>query len=60
MATPPDVISQLMLAVPLLVLFEGSLLFMRFSEKRAASVEENPAEPAGDAGQRPSTSGPGD
>jgi len=37
-ATPPDVVSQLMLAVPLLVLFEGSLIFMRFSEKRAAKV----------------------
>ncbi len=34
--TPPDVISQLMLAVPLLVLFEGSLVLMRISEKRAA------------------------
>ena len=34
--TPPDVISQLLLAVPLLILFEGSLLIMRFSEKRAA------------------------
>ena len=28
-ATPPDVISQLMLAVPLMVLFEVSLLLMR-------------------------------
>ncbi len=35
--TPPDVVSQLMLAVPLYLLFEGSLLFMRFSEKRAAA-----------------------
>jgi sec-independent protein translocase protein TatC len=34
--TPPDVISQLLLAVPLLILFEGSLLIMRFSEKKAA------------------------
>lgn len=34
--TPPDVISQLMLAVPMLFLFEGSLLFMRFSERREA------------------------
>lgn len=37
--TPPDVISQLLLAVPLLVLFEGSLALMWFSEKRA--VPEN-------------------
>jgi sec-independent protein translocase protein TatC len=35
-ATPPDVVSQLMLAVPLLILFEGSLIFMRISDKRAA------------------------
>ncbi|KLE33796.1 twin-arginine translocase subunit TatC [Aurantiacibacter luteus] len=34
--TPPDVISQIMLAVPLLVLFEGSLLLMKREEKRAA------------------------
>lgn len=35
-ATPPDVISQLMLALPLMALFEGTLLLMRFTEKRAA------------------------
>ena len=34
--TPPDVISQLMLAIPMLFLFEGSLLLMRFSERRDA------------------------
>jgi sec-independent protein translocase protein TatC len=37
--TPPDVVSQLMLAVPLLLLFEGTLLFMRFTEKREAKVK---------------------
>ena len=56
--TPPDVVSQLLLAAPLLVLFEGSLLFMKFSERRAAreQAEEKPPEPVGDAesGQRPS------
>ncbi|MCT2398214.1 twin-arginine translocase subunit TatC [Novosphingobium mangrovi (ex Huang et al. 2023)] len=35
-ATPPDVISQLMLAVPLMALFEGTLLVMRFTENRDA------------------------
>jgi sec-independent protein translocase protein TatC len=35
--TPPDVVSQLMLAVPLILLFEGTLLFMRFTEKREAA-----------------------
>lgn len=33
--TPPDVVSQLLLAVPLLVLFEGSLILMRISDRRA-------------------------
>ncbi len=42
--TPPDVVSQLMLAIPLYLLFEGSLLFMRFSEKREA--KEKAAEEA--------------
>jgi sec-independent protein translocase protein TatC len=35
--TPPDVMSQLLLAIPLWLLFEGSLLIMRFSEKKAAA-----------------------
>jgi sec-independent protein translocase protein TatC len=36
-ATPPDVISQLMLAIPLLLLFEGALAVMWFTEAKAAS-----------------------
>lgn len=42
-ATPPDVISQLMLAIPLLLLFEGTMLLMRFTESvdaRAKADEE--------------------
>lgn len=35
-ATPPDVVSQLMLAIPLLVLFEGSLVVMRLTERSEA------------------------
>jgi len=35
--TPPDVVSQLLLAVPLLVLFEGSLVLMRITERRQAA-----------------------
>jgi sec-independent protein translocase protein TatC len=35
-ATPPDVISQLLLAVPLLLLFEGTLILMWFTERRDA------------------------
>ncbi|MET0588033.1 MAG: twin-arginine translocase subunit TatC [Novosphingobium sp.] len=37
--TPPDVVSQLMLAIPMLLLFEGSLVFMWFGERRAAKVK---------------------
>src|SRR5690606_1433278 len=33
--TPPDVVSQLMLAIPMLLLFEGSLIFMWLGERRA-------------------------
>jgi sec-independent protein translocase protein TatC len=33
--TPPDVISQMSLAVPLLILFEGSIWSVRIVEKRA-------------------------
>ena len=36
-ATPPDVISQLMLATPLILLFEGSLLLMWLTERRRAN-----------------------
>ncbi len=34
--TPPDVISQLMLAIPLMILFEGTLVVMRYSEAKDA------------------------
>jgi sec-independent protein translocase protein TatC len=33
--TPPDVISQLSLAIPLVVLYEGSIISVRWAEKRA-------------------------
>lgn len=41
-ATPPDVVSQLLLAAPLWLLFEGTLVLMRITEKRRAraAVEE--------------------
>jgi sec-independent protein translocase protein TatC len=50
--TPPDVISQLSLAIPLVVLYEGSIISVRMAEKRAkspssgasASSAGNPAE----------------
>jgi sec-independent protein translocase protein TatC len=45
--TPPDVISQLSLAVPLMLLFEGSIWSVRIVEKRAA------ADAAAAAGAKP-------
>ena len=50
--TPPDAVSQLMLAIPLLLLFESSLLIMRFTERRDA------AEAQGD--EAPGDGAPGD
>ena len=35
--TPPDVISQLSLAIPLLILYEGSIWSVRFVEKKATA-----------------------
>ena len=48
--TPPDPGSQLLLAVPLLLLFEGSLVLMRIFEKREAKAkpEEKASEPEAD------------
>ena len=37
--TPPDVVSQLMLAVPMLLLFEGSMIVMRFTERADAKAK---------------------
>lgn len=45
--TPPDPGSQLLLAIPLLVLFEGSLLIMRFSEKRGLQSDPSDDEMVG-------------
>jgi len=36
--TPPDVVSQLMLAIPLFLLFEASLLIMWFGDRKAAKA----------------------
>ncbi|MXO89509.1 twin-arginine translocase subunit TatC [Pontixanthobacter aquaemixtae] len=45
--TPPDPGSQLILAIPLLLLFEGSLLIMRLTERKAAKdATEKPVEEA--------------
>jgi sec-independent protein translocase protein TatC len=48
--TPPDVVSQFALALPLLALFEGTLLLMRFNESRAARLAaKEAAEESADA-----------
>ena len=44
--TPPDPGSQLLLAVPLLLLFEGSLILMRLFDKRDAKAKEQTKEEA--------------
>ncbi|MCZ8171286.1 MAG: twin-arginine translocase subunit TatC [Novosphingobium sp.] len=46
--TPPDVISQLMLAIPLWLLYESALLVMRFTDRKAepeTGTEIAPAPP---------------
>jgi sec-independent protein translocase protein TatC len=50
--TPPDVVSMLALAIPLLLLFEATLLIMRIGEKRAARAAAK-AEAAEKAGETP-------
>jgi sec-independent protein translocase protein TatC len=47
--TPPDVLSQLSLAIPLVVLYEGSIWSVRFAEKRAKAADAAAA--AGSAGK---------
>ena len=44
--TPPDVLSQLSLAVPLVALYEGSIWSVRLVEKRAAAERAASAAPA--------------
>jgi sec-independent protein translocase protein TatC len=41
--TPPDVISQLSLALPLMLLYEGSIWSVRFVEKKIAAEQANAA-----------------
>ena len=45
-ATPPDVVSQLILAIPLMLLFEGALLFMKPASKIKALAEKRAEEEA--------------
>jgi sec-independent protein translocase protein TatC len=45
--TPPDVLSQLSLALPLLLLYEGSIFSVRIVEKRAQAAQAAAAAAAG-------------
>jgi sec-independent protein translocase protein TatC len=49
--TPPDVISQMSLAIPLLILYEGSIWSVRMVEKKAKPASSTSAPPAGEAKQ---------
>ena len=42
--TPPDVISQVGLAVPIILLYEASIVAVRMAEKRRAAAEAAEAE----------------
>jgi sec-independent protein translocase protein TatC len=44
--TPPDVISQASLAIPLLLLYEGAIVAVRMVEKKAAAQAASGTPPA--------------
>jgi sec-independent protein translocase protein TatC len=48
--TPPDVLSQLSLAIPLMALYEGSVWAVRFVEKKAAAAAASGATSSAKAG----------
>jgi sec-independent protein translocase protein TatC len=52
--TPPDIISQMSLAMPLLLLFEGSIWSVRLVERKAARARAAAA--AGSAGETSASS----
>ena len=51
--TPPDVISQLSLAIPLLLLFELSIFSVKLVEKKAAAAAAKDAAEAGEGAAKP-------
>jgi sec-independent protein translocase protein TatC len=51
--TPPDVISQLSLAIPLLILYEASIYSVRMVEKKAAKDAAAKAAPPAAADAKP-------
>lgn len=49
--TPPDVISQMSLALPLVILYEGSIWSVRLVEKKAAAAKTSAGAPSDGANQ---------
>lgn len=60
--TPPDIISQVMLGIPIVILYEISIHLARLMEKRRdrAEAEAETAEAAGDAGAGDGETGAGE
>ncbi|MGD8274748.1 MAG: twin-arginine translocase subunit TatC [Thiohalocapsa sp.] len=56
--TPPDVISQTLLAIPMWLLFEAGIFFSRWFEKRRPDVAPSPAPGGGSGGVAPAGHGP--
>ncbi len=56
--TPPDVLSQMALAVPLLLLYEGSIIAVKIVERRAKADAEAKAQAVGTAVAEAVKSGP--
>jgi sec-independent protein translocase protein TatC len=51
--TPPDPLSQLSLAVPIIILYEISIIMARMVEKKKAAAEAEAEEEFGDFNQDP-------
>jgi sec-independent protein translocase protein TatC len=51
--TPPDVLSQSSLAIPLLALYEGSIIAVSIVEKKAAAAQGSSANPANPSATNP-------
>jgi sec-independent protein translocase protein TatC len=58
--TPPDVFSQLLMAVPLLFLYEVSIWLVRWTERRRDASAREYGEGEGDPGEEPEAGGQGE
>jgi len=55
--TPPDVVSQTLLAIPMWLLFEAGIFFSRWFEKRQPTAAPDPAPAGGTGGGSPGSGG---